>query len=62
VPAIVEEAFEKLPPVMARADALASRIDRAVVELAEAVLLSGQEGKRCAIFLWRRACLRGVWH
>jgi exoribonuclease R len=45
VPAIVEEAFEKLPPVMARADALASRIDRALVELAEAVLLSGQERK-----------------
>ena len=33
------------PPVMARADALAGRIDRAVIDLAEAVLLDGQEGR-----------------
>jgi VacB/RNase II family 3'-5' exoribonuclease len=48
VPTLVEDAFEKLPPVMARADARASRIDRAVVDLAEAVQLSNQEGKSFA--------------
>jgi VacB/RNase II family 3'-5' exoribonuclease len=48
VPALVQQAFEKLPPVMARADARAGRIDRAVVDLAEAVQLSEQEGKTFA--------------
>ena len=45
VPAAAAEAFQKLPPVMARADALGSQIHRAVVDLAEAVLLHGQEGR-----------------
>jgi len=45
VPEPVSAAFEKLPHVMARADALAGRIDRAVIDLAEAVLLSGREGE-----------------
>ncbi|WP_022681552.1 RNB domain-containing ribonuclease [Sphingobium bisphenolivorans] len=45
VPAVVEEAFEKLPQVMARADMSASKIDRAVVDLAETILLSGHEGE-----------------
>ena len=45
VPDAVSAAFEKLPAVMARADALAGRIDRAVLDLAEAVLLSGREGE-----------------
>lgn len=45
VPEPVSAAFEKLPVVMARADALAGRIDRAVLDLAEAVLLSGREGE-----------------
>jgi len=45
VPDVVAEAFEKLPAVMARADALAGRIDRAVIDLAEAVLLTGEEGR-----------------
>jgi exoribonuclease R len=48
VPAAVTEAFEKLPAVMARADALASQIERAAIDLAEAVLLHGQEGKAFA--------------
>ena len=45
VPEPVSAAFEKLPHVMARADALAGRIDRSVIDLAEAVLLSGREGE-----------------
>lgn len=44
VPALVLDAFERLPAVMARADALAGRIERAVVDLAEAVMLSGDIG------------------
>lgn len=42
--ATVEEAFAKLPAVMARSGALSGRIERAVVDLAEAVLLSGEIG------------------
>lgn len=45
VPEPVSAAFDRLPAVMARADALAGRIDRAVLDLAEAVLLSGREGQ-----------------
>jgi exoribonuclease R len=45
VPEPVSAAFEKLPQIMARADALAGRIDRAVLDLGEAVLLSGREGE-----------------
>ena len=41
----VAAAFETLPAVMARADAEAGRIDRAVIDLAEAVLLSGRVGE-----------------
>jgi exoribonuclease R len=43
VPPAVTAAFEKLPAVMARADALGSRIERAALDLAEAVLLRGRE-------------------
>jgi exoribonuclease R len=46
VPAVVAEAFEKLPEVMARADALGARIERSAIDLAEAVLLSGREGEK----------------
>lgn len=46
VPAGVEEAFARLPEVMARAEALGSRIERAAIDLAEAVLLEGREGER----------------
>jgi exoribonuclease R len=45
VPDVVAEAFVKLPPVMARADVLGGQIERAVVDLAEAVMLQGCEGR-----------------
>ncbi|WP_404339016.1 RNB domain-containing ribonuclease [Sphingomonas sp. MMS12-HWE2-04] len=45
VPAVVEDAFARLPKTMARADALAGQIDRAVIDLAEAVMLHGREGE-----------------
>lgn len=45
VPAAVTEAFAKLPAVMAKADAVGSRIERAAIDLAEAVLLDGREGE-----------------
>lgn len=45
VPDAVQAAFEQLPEPMARADALSGRIDRAVVDLAEAVMLKGREGE-----------------
>lgn len=43
VPEHVEAAFTELPKVMARSEAKANRADNAVIELAEAVLLSGRE-------------------
>ena len=45
VPEAVSAAFERLPKVMARADALGGQIDRAVIDLAEAVMLDGREGE-----------------
>lgn len=45
VPDVVTQAFAKLPQVMARADALSGQIERAVVDLAEAVMLKGSEGQ-----------------
>jgi exoribonuclease R len=48
VPEPVEAAFARLPKVMARADALAGRIDRAVIDMAEAVMLTGREGEMFA--------------
>jgi exoribonuclease R len=45
VPGAVTDAFDRLPPVMTRADALASRIERAAIDLAEAVILNGQVGR-----------------
>lgn len=39
VPGPVTDAFPLLPPVMARADATAGRIERAVIDLAEAIML-----------------------
>lgn len=44
-PEAAVRAFEKLPDVMARADALSGRIERAVVDLAETVMLQGREGE-----------------
>ena len=48
VPDEVTAAFDRLPPVMARSDALAGRINRAVVDLAEATMLAGQVGHTLA--------------
>lgn len=48
VPSAVTDAFEKLPAIMARADALGSQIQRAAVDLAEAVILQGREGETFA--------------
>jgi exoribonuclease R len=48
VPPAVTAAFEKLPAVMARAGALGSQIERAAIDLAEAVLLRGREGEAFA--------------
>jgi exoribonuclease R len=45
IPEWVAAAFEKLPPAMARAEAKANAIDRAVIDLAEAVMLEGEEGR-----------------
>lgn len=41
----VEDAFRRLPGVMARAEALSGQIERAVIDLAETVLLHGREGE-----------------
>jgi VacB/RNase II family 3'-5' exoribonuclease len=48
VAAGVETAFLRLPKVMARAEATANRIDRAVIDLAEAVMLSDKIGQTFA--------------
>ena len=48
VPPAVAEAFERLPKVMARAESQSGRIERAVVDLAEAVMLRGREGESFA--------------
>jgi exoribonuclease R len=45
---IVEAAFQRLGPVMGKADARAGQVERAVVDLAEAAILAGQEGKSFA--------------
>ena len=44
VPEAVTAAFARLPAVMAKADALASQTERGAIDLAEAVMLSGQVG------------------
>lgn len=48
VPAAVTDAFQRLPKVMARADMLSGQIDRAVIDLAEAVMLQGRQGETFA--------------
>ena len=45
VPETVSAAFETLPKVMAKAEALGGQIDRAVIDLAEAVMLSRDVGQ-----------------
>lgn len=42
----VEAAFQRLGPAMAKADARAGQVERAVVDLAEAAILAGREGER----------------
>jgi exoribonuclease R len=44
IPIAVTDAFAKLPEVMARADHLGGQIERSVIDLAEAIMLSGSEG------------------
>ena len=46
VPEHVAAAFARLPKLMARADSRAGQIDRAVIAMAEAVMLAGREGER----------------
>lgn len=46
VPDSVTQAFERLPKVMAKADAKSGQVSRAVFDLAEAVALSGRIGER----------------
>ena len=41
----VEAAFQRLPAVMAKAEALSGQIERAVIDLAETVMLQGREGE-----------------
>lgn len=48
VPDVVKAAFEKIPPVMAKADALAGQVERAVIDLAEAVMLQPRVGESFA--------------
>ncbi|MES2339797.1 MAG: RNB domain-containing ribonuclease [Pseudomonadota bacterium] len=48
IEAAVSDAFARLPKAMARADARAARIDRAVIDLAEAVMLRDRIGERFA--------------
>jgi exoribonuclease R len=44
VPDGVAQAFERLAPVMTKADSRSGQIERAVVDLAESVMLRGKEG------------------
>jgi exoribonuclease R len=44
VPDDVQRAFEELPEVMTRADALGNRLDRLVLDMVEAVVMQGREG------------------
>ncbi len=46
VPTHVTEAFAELPAAMDRAEARANKVDRAVVDLVEAAVLSGREGEQ----------------
>lgn len=45
VPAEIVEAFDRLPKVMARADARSGQVERAVIDLAETAMLHGREGE-----------------
>jgi exoribonuclease R len=45
VPEWITSAFDRLPEVMRAADALANRVDRAALDVAEAIVLAGREGE-----------------
>ena len=45
VPDVIEAAFETLPRAMAHGEQHANRAERQALDLAEAVVLSGQEGR-----------------
>ncbi len=45
VPDDVQQAFARLPTVMEHADSRAARIERAVIDMVEAVMLHGREGQ-----------------
>ncbi len=45
VPEEIDSAFTELPTAMRRGDSLANRVDRAAIDLAEAILLQGREGE-----------------
>lgn len=46
VPEDLSAAFQRLPPVMSRADSKAGQVERAVLNLAEAIILEGRQGSR----------------
>jgi exoribonuclease R len=46
VSAELKAIFEQLPPVMERAETRAAQIERATLDLAEAIMLEGMEGTR----------------
>ena len=48
VPAVVSEAFGRLPAVMDKAQARSGQVERAVIDLAETAMLSGREGENFA--------------
>jgi len=48
VPAVVEDAFQRLPAAMAKSEARAGQIDRAVIDMAETALMVGLEGESFA--------------
>ncbi|MFW2853114.1 RNB domain-containing ribonuclease [Sphingomonas sp. TX0543] len=54
VPDVVTVAFGKLPAVMARSGSVAGAIDRAVIDMAEAVTLHGLEGQAFAAIILDR--------
>ncbi|MDE2405485.1 MAG: RNB domain-containing ribonuclease [Sphingomonadales bacterium] len=45
VPPELTDAFSRLPPVMAKAEARSGQVDRAAKDLAEAAMLAGEEGR-----------------
>lgn len=48
VPGEVEQAFQRLGPVMSKSGARSAQVERAVIDLAEAVVLAGREGESFA--------------